>query len=396
MSPATHVPAVASQAQETRRIAHAALIFLPSSQAWLYDLVTAPVPYEAQVVTPMRQNEDRFPFEPVLLFASGNRRGSPAWLHGQLNRRVGWPRRPTNVWGPALRRLPRIYDVFHAHFGPAGYRLVEAGLSPTITSFYGYDASERTTLEIWGRAYRRLFRKGAAFVAEGPAMRERLIDLGAPPERTHVIPLIAHLDDDWQAATLAADESPRVLMTGRLVEKKGFAEGVAAFAEARRARPDARLLILGAGPEEDRIRLATRSLGLDDAVEFVPAQPRERFRDFMRSCHVVLQPSRTASDGDSEGGAPTTLLEAQALGRVIVATDHADIPNIVDRETALLAPERDADALADRLTTALTAPEGWPARGAAARRFVESNHSRSHVAGLLSRLYDSVVATTNE
>jgi len=372
------------------------LTFLPYSEAWLYDLVTAPVPYEAQVVTPVRENEDRFPFEPVLLIAAGNRRGSPAWLHGQFNRRLGWPRTPTNVWKTSLRKLPGKQDLFHAHFGPAGYRVVDAGLSPTITSFYGYDASERTTLAGWGRAYRQLFRKGAAFVAEGPAMRERLIDLGAPPSRTHVIPLIADLEDDWQPASLAGDESPRVLMTGRLVEKKGFADGLAAFAQARRSRDDARLLILGAGPEEERLRLVTRSLGLVDAVEFIPPQPRERFRDFLRSCHVVLQPSRTASNGDAEGGAPTTLLEAQALGRVIVATDHADIPNIVDPETALLAPEGDAEALADRLATALTAPDEWPTRGVAARCFVESNHSRHHVADLLGRLYDRVAAKTIE
>ena len=138
----------------------------------------------------------------------------------------------------------------------------------------------------------------------------------------------------------------------------------------------------------------TRSLGLEDAVEFVPPLPRERFRDFMRSCHIVLQPSRTASDGDAEGGAPTTLLEAQALGRVVVATDHADIPNIVDRETAFLAPEGDADALADRLTAALAAPEEWALRGTAGRRFVEANHSLRHVAGLLERLYDRVIAST--
>jgi colanic acid/amylovoran biosynthesis glycosyltransferase len=376
-----------------RRIVHVTLNFLPYSEAWLYDLVTAPVPYDAQVVTAIRENEDRFPFEPVLVIPAGNRRGSLAWLHGQFNRRLGWPRTPANVWKTSLRRLPRTPDLFHAHFGPAGYRVVDAGLSPTITSFYGYDASERTTLARWGRAYRHLFRKGAAFVAEGPAMRERLIELGAPPSRTHVIPLIAHLDD-WQPASLGDGESPRVLMTGRLVEKKGFAEGIAAFAEARRSRDDARLLILGAGPEEERLRLVTRSLGLEDAVEFVAPQPRERFRDFMRSCHVVLQPSRTASDGDAEGGAPTTLLEAQALGRVIVATDHADIPNVVDRETALLAPEADAEALADRLTTALSAPEEWPSRGVAARRFVESHHGRNHVATLLGRLYDHVLATT--
>lgn len=379
-----------------RRIAHVTLTFLPYSEAWLYDLVTAPVPYEAQVVTPVRENEDRFPFEPVLVIRAGNRRGSLAWFHGQFNGRLGWPRTPTNVWKPALRRLPAAQDLFHAHFGPAGYRVVDAGLSPTITSFYGYDASERTTLALWGTAYRRLFKKGAAFVAEGPAMRERLIALGAPSSRTHVIPLIAHLDENWQPASLADDETPRVLMAGRFVEKKGFADGVAAFAEARRARSDARLLILGAGPEEERLRLVTRSLGLDDAVEFVPPQPRERFRDFIRSCHVLLQPSRTASDGDAEGGAPTTLLEAQALGRVVVATNHADIPNIVDREAAFLAPEGDEEALTDRLTKALTAPAEWPSRGAAGRRFVEIHHSRRQIATLLTSLYDRVVASTIE
>lgn len=379
-----------------RRISHVTFTFLPYSEAWLYDMVTAPVPYEAQVVAVSRQNEDRFPFEPVVLIRDESRRGSLTWLHGGLNRRLGWPRRPANPWKKPLRRLRGTQDLYHAHFGPAGYRVVDAGLGPAITSFYGYDASDRRTLERLGSAYRQLFRKGAAFVAEGPAMRERLIGLGAPPSRTHVVPLIAHLDDDWQPASLGPGESPRVLMTGRLVEKKGFADGVAAFAEARRSRDDARLLILGGGPEEERLRLATRSLGLEDAVEFVPPQPRERFRDLVRSCHVLLQPSRTASDGDAEGGAPTTLLEAQALGRVVVATDHADIPNVVDRETALLAPEGDAEALADRLRTALTAPEDWRMRGAAGRRFVEANHSRAHVATLLERLYDRVLASTIE
>lgn len=98
-------------------------------------------------MTALRENEDRFPFKPVLLIRAGNRRGSLAWFHGQFNRRLGWPRRPANVWKASLRSLSTTQDLFHAHFGPA--------------------------------AYRRLFRKGAA-VAEGSAMRERLIALGSP------------------------------------------------------------------------------------------------------------------------------------------------------------------------------------------------------------------------
>jgi hypothetical protein len=135
-------------------------------------------------VTALRENEDRFPFKPVLLIRAGNRRGSLAWFHGQLNRRLGWPRRPAYVWKVSLRSLSTTQDLFHAHFGPAGYRVVDAGLSPTFTSFYGYDASERTTLARWGTAYVapvpkgcRIRRRGAGNArAAHHARRTRLYD----------------------------------------------------------------------------------------------------------------------------------------------------------------------------------------------------------------------------
>jgi hypothetical protein len=59
-----------------RRISHVTFTFLPYSEAWLYDVVTAPVPYEAQVVAVSRENEDRFPFEPLVLIGEESRRGS--------------------------------------------------------------------------------------------------------------------------------------------------------------------------------------------------------------------------------------------------------------------------------------------------------------------------------
>lgn len=354
----------------------------------MYDVITAPISYEARVLTPARENEEQFPHDRVELLDPRWRRGSFPWIRGVLHDRLGWPRTPANTWKRSLRRIAGSPTVFHAHYGPVGWRVVEAGLSPTVTSFYGFDASWEPTLRDWRTAYRRLFRQGAAFVAEGPAMRERLIGLGAPPERTHVIPLIAHVEADWAAPVPADGESPRVLMAGRLVEKKGFADGVAAFGEARRSGIDARLLVVGTGPEEERLRAAVRAQGVDDAVEFLPMQERNRFRELVRSCQVFLQPSRTASDGDAEGGAPTTLLEAQALGRVIVATEHADIPHVVDPDAAFLSPEGDQGALSASLIRALATSEEWTKRGAAGRRFVEQHHSRARVADLLERLYD--------
>jgi colanic acid/amylovoran/stewartan biosynthesis glycosyltransferase WcaL/AmsK/CpsK len=374
----------------SRVVTHVTGVFLPLSEAWLYDVVTAPVSYEARLATRWRENEEQFPFERVALIADRSRRGSPLWLHHQLHARLGLLSTPGNLWRDSLQALARGSTLCHAHFGWVGWRAVEAGLSPVVTSFYGVDASETATLEQWRGAYRRLFRSGAAFVAEGRAMRERLIALGAPPERTRVIPLVAPLEDEWDAASARGEEPARVLMAGRFVEKKGFSDGIVAFAESRRAGLEARLVILGSGPEEERLRAVARSERVEDDVEFVPPQPRDRFREIVRSCQILLQPSRTAPDGDAEGGAPTTLLEGQALGRVIVASNHADIPNVVDPQAAFLVPEGDVGALAAGLRQALAAPEDWPARGAAGRRFVESNHSRAHVAGLLEGLYDEV------
>src|SRR5439155_22278141 len=120
-----------------------------------------------------------------------------------------------------------------------------------------------------------------------------------------------------------------VLVVGRLVDKKGLEDAVTAFFRARRSVPDARMTIVGAGPDGRQARVQVARLGLSDAVSFVGTRPHADVLALMAGTRVLLHPSRTAKDGDSEGGAPTILLEAQAIGMPIVTTRHADIPNVV-------------------------------------------------------------------
>ena len=62
---------------------------------------------------------------------------------------------------------------------------------------------------------------------------------------------------------------------------------------------------------------------------------------------VFLAPSVTASNGDTEGGAPVAIIEMAASGMPIVSTRHCDIPSVVlDGVTGLLAAERDSEGLA--------------------------------------------------
>ena len=76
--------------------------------------------------------------------------------------------------------------------------------------------------------------------------------------------------------------------------------------------------------------------------------------------------------GDTEGGAPVGVIEASATGMPVVASFHADIPEVVRHgESGWLAPERDVEALAAHLVGLIEHPESWPAMGERGRRHIE-------------------------
>ena len=108
----------------------------------------------------------------------------------------------------------------------------------------------------------------------------------------------------------------------------------------------------------------------------------------MDAADIFIHPSVTAANGDSEGGAPTTILEAQVCGLPVVSTTHADIPSIVvPGESAMLAPERDVVTLGNYLCTLLSEPERWAEMGMLGRSFVERYHNVATEIGPLEERY---------
>lgn len=369
-------------------VAHVMENFGAPSEAWLYDLVTSHRHFLPTVLTVEHMNEERFPFGRVAATLPSFRRPSPAWVGWRVRRAVlGDRAAPPNPWRRELRSVEA--DVFHAHFGPNGWRCVTSGCRPAVTSFYGYDVGRLPRSPIWRAAYRSLFSDGAAFVAEGPYMRSALISMGAPPERTFVVPIIAGALGSERRMRQATAE-PRVLMAGRMVPKKGFVYGVKAFAAVAVDHPGAEMVVVGDGPERDSVVAAAKEARMQDKIRFVSFMAREEYLRQMEQADVFLQPSMTTGDGDTEGGAPTTLLDAQASGCIIVTTDHADIPYVVDPNAAYLAKERDLTDLTRTLDRALSEMDEWERRSSDGRLFVESRHSRSVVIDSLERLYASL------
>jgi glycosyltransferase involved in cell wall biosynthesis len=136
------------------------------------------------------------------------------------------------------------------------------------------------------------------------------------------------------------------------VPKKGADLSIRAVALARAAGVEARLIILGEGPERPALEELRRSLGVEKFVTLEGSRPYSELPKWFSSVDALIQPSRTAADGDTEGGHPAVVLEAQASGLPVIATTHADIPMVVQNgASGFLVPEEDVSGLAAALNS---------------------------------------------
>ena len=368
------------------RVVHAVDRFLPRSETFVYTIVTAHRRYEASVLCHTREHADEFPFPRVHVQSKPvSRRAAAWWLSASVERATGrspWRRGVDET----LARLAPF--AVHAHFGPLGCEMIpvtRAAGVPLITSLYGVDAAVLPYLPQWRERYARLFRDGDLFLAEGPEMRKKVIAAGAPAERTLIHPIALDLK---KYPRWAPDGSATVLFAGRFVEKKGLLDAIAAFSNARACVAGARMTIVGGGEGEEAARALVATAGLADAVEFVGMQPHADVIKRLTAAAVFIHPSVTAADGDSEGGAPTILLEAQAIGTPIVTTRHADIPHVVPEGPGIwLCAERDVDALGQALTAALAQ------RTPSSRAYVTAHHDIAVVMPRLEDLYARVAGS---
>jgi colanic acid/amylovoran biosynthesis glycosyltransferase len=334
--------------------------YLPVSEHWIHDLITASPAIDSIVLNRgARENDALFPGAQTSL---GDLAPEACLVEASSWLRSG----RSSVLLQAARDFG--CQVMHAHFGTEGVLGLPLARTldvPLVTSFYGYDASSLPRDPAWRRSLAALFEHGTLFCAEGPALAARLVALGCPPQRIHLMPLPVRSGGGPQESL----DRPHVLVCGRLVDKKGVDDALRTLARARElAATPFRCTVIGSGPLQAALVALAKRLDLDEVVTFAGSVGPDLLRWHMASTSVVLQMSRVAEDGDTEGGAPVILSEAMAHGIPCVATTHADIPVIVsDGESGLLVSERDWHAAGRALADLLDAPARRQAMGRAGR-----------------------------
>jgi len=291
-------------------------------------------------------------------------------------------------------------NLLHAHFGSFGAKLVgvkrAVGL-PLVVSLYGDDASSYPRRPEWRHRYQRMFKEAEGFVAICEDMKNKLIGFGCPAKKIFIVHLAVDLER-YTYRPRRPGKTVRFLIVAKFEEKKGHRILLSAFKKVHDRRKDTHLTIVGFGPLEEEIKKMITDWRLGDCVELVDTTNHPDFFSlFVKNLHekdIFVHPSLTTPAGDSEG-TPTVIMAASSCGMPVISTWHAGIPEVVvDGETGFLVPEKDIEALAERMLYLANHPELWNKFGFAGRKYMEREFSPQALISNLEGVYDKILEKT--
>ena len=254
----------------------------------------------------------------------------------------------------AARRAAADADLIHAHWLPVGGVAMGLG-TPYVLQVWGSDIDVARRLPALARP---ILRRARLVIAASAALAEQAAELGAREVR--VIPTGVDVPRDVAEPA----EPPEVLYAGRLSAEKGVRELVEASAGMN-------LVVAGDGPLRDEV---------PGALGFVP---HDELLGLYARASVVACPSHREGFG-------VVCAEAMAHGRPVVAGAVGGLLDlVVDGETGLLVPPRDAAALRAALERLL-------ADGALRRRLGAAGRDRARRILSWNAVTDATIAAYRE
>lgn len=312
-----------------------------------------------------------------------------------------------------VRRLSEIIpqikpDVLHAH-SPSlnAIAALRAGkkfgipVVYEVRAFWEDAAVDHGTSTEGGLRYRltraletHALRQADAVTTICEGLRRDIVARGIPADKITVIPNAVDIDKFAVGGVADQDLKTRLGLQGaRLIGFIGsfYAyEGLDILLRAVPAltaeRPDLRVLLVGGGPEDARLRQLAKDLDIVDKVVFTGRVPHEQVQMYYDLLDVLVYPRLSMRLTDLV--TPLKPLEAMAQGRVLAASDvggHKEL--IVDGKTGVLFKADDPQALAVKVGALIDAQADWPALRAAGRQFVESERNWKASVGRYKSIY---------
>jgi len=264
-------------------------------------------------------------------------------------------------------------DIIFCHYGPNGNfaaLMKELGIQgKLVTMFHGYDI--RRGIEQGGAIYAPLLKQGDSYLSISDYNYKHLLEFGAPVEKIRMHPVGIDLERyTYLARSSPAKGAIKILTVGRLVKEKGLFYGLEAIHQLinERGLTNIEYYILGDGPEDQDLKTMAQNLQIKDKVYFMGPQTQEAVIRILRESHLFFLPSIAEA-------LPVVLMEAQATGLPVVATDVGSVTQVmVDNQSGYIVAVRDVKAMCDKMEYLIRNPQLWAAMGQAGRRHVEERY----------------------
>lgn len=278
-----------------------------------------------------------------------------------------------------------------------------------VRAFWEDAAATHGTAREWGPRYRAsraletwALRRADAVATICRGLRDEAVERGVDAARIAVVPNAVDVErlsverrvDPGLRHRLGLEDAVVLGFIGSFYAYEGLALLLEALPAIRRRHPSTRLLLVGGGPEERRLRELSGQLGLADAVRFAGRVPHERVGSYYDLVDLFVYPR--LSRRLTELVTPLKPLEAMAKGRPVVASDvggHREL--IRPGETGILFPPGDVEALATTLSDTLAARASWEELRRAARRFVEEERTWARSVAGYRALYGRCIGPGN-
>ncbi len=297
---------------------------------------------------------------------------------------------PTSGWPPSLTLRRLLFNIYlPALLRSLTYDLIVgvdidgclwAGRdnhTPYVCAVKGVIAEESTyergavRWQLWSlsRLERLNVRRAPLVITDTDYCRRMVCQhYGIPVERVKLVPAGIALER-WRKVldSASVQRAPcTILCVARQYPRKRVADLLQAFVQVRQHMPRARLVIIGAGPEHDQLRMLARQLCIEDSTHFLGGVPddNEVVMWYKRSTIFCL-PSIQECMG-------IVFLEAMASGLPIVTTTAAAMPEVVpQRQAGILVPPMNPSAIATALIELLEQPEVRATYGAFGQAYVQ-------------------------
>ncbi len=322
-----------------------------------------------------------------------------------------------DVVSSLARRLDQVIekekpDILHAH-SPSlnGLAALRAGKKHGIPvvyecrAFWEDAAVDHGTSTKGGLRYRvtraletSVFRRADAVTTICEGLKGDISERGIADEKITVIPNAVDIERFTMAGEKNHDLASELGLSGKTVlgfigsfyAYEGLTLIISALPQILTQAPDVRLLLVGGGPQEAKLKQLVNELKLNDAIRFTGRVPHDQVDDYYNLVDILVYPRLRMRLTDLV--TPLKPLEAMAQGKLVLASDVGGHKELIRHgENGVLFAADSSDELAKATVEMLATRDNWPALRSNGRQFVDQERNWQKSVSNYKKVYQKLV-----